>query len=118
MRTWTQFDPKHLFPQETGREYRNRARNRLVGLLRPFPLGVIAQEDRRVIADALGHGMDRNAGIEQGSRVDASEVVKSRLAKAGQVGLAGILSEQIGLAGKLLGEVARVAGLGEVEVLA
>src|ERR1700720_3155562 len=102
MRTWTQFDPKHLFPQETGREYRNRARNRLVGLLRPFPLGVIAEEDGRVIADALGHGMDRNAGIEQGSRVGAAQVVKPCFAKAGQVSLAVLLSDQVSPSRKFL----------------
>jgi hypothetical protein len=39
--------------------------------------------------------MDRNAGIEQGSRVDAAQVVKPCFAKAGQVSLAVLLSDQL-----------------------
>src|SRR6266403_5752632 len=62
MRTWTQFGPNPLFRQEARRERRDSRCNRLVGLLRSLSLGVIPEHDGRVIANALGNGMNRNAG--------------------------------------------------------
>ena len=74
-------DPKYLFPQEARGESSDRVGNRLIGLLRPLPLGIVPKRDGRVVADALGDPVHRNAGVEEGGGVDAAQVVKAGLAE-------------------------------------
>jgi hypothetical protein len=72
--------------QETNGKRRNRIGQRSVCLRRPLPLGVVPQDDCRVIAEPLSDGMNRDAGIKQRGPVVASQIMKSRLAEAEQTG--------------------------------
>jgi hypothetical protein len=55
-------------------------RQGVVGFLSPGPLRLIPEKDRRVVAEALGDGLNRNVLIEEGGGMDATKIMGSRLA--------------------------------------
>jgi len=54
-------------------------RQLLVGFVGPLPPGIEAHKDGRVVADALGDRMDRNASVEEGGGVNAPQIVNGLL---------------------------------------
>jgi len=69
-------------PEKIGCECLDGIRQRRIGGLGPLAFGIAPQQHRRIVADALGDGVHRDARIEQGGRVDAPEVVKPGRAEA------------------------------------
>jgi hypothetical protein len=62
--------------EKSGRETGDGLGQLFIGLLQALSLGIIAQEGGRIVADALGNGVHRDSGVEQGSGMDAPQVVK------------------------------------------
>src|SRR3979409_1700672 len=103
MRTRTQYGPKWSFPEKSCGQGVDVGGNRIVGRLVALSLGVVPQEHRGVIAEALRHDMDRNATIEQQGTMRAAEMVEGEAGEA----------KPLGPPGKLFAEVPRVARCGE-----
>ena len=96
---WGQSGDKGLLRlEEAGRKRGQRRLHLLLCLLAPLALGIVTQQDGRIVADARGDNIDRHPRIKQRCGVDAAQGVEPN-AEAEQIGAA---------AGPVVGPVARV----------
>ncbi len=59
--------------EKTRGERADRRRQGVVGFLSPGPFRVIPEQDRRVVAEVLGDGVNRDVLIEDGGGMDATK---------------------------------------------